>query len=753
MAPSPGPGSPAARPGALELVPSVCPHDCTSTCALEVERRDPRSIGRIRGSHRNTYTAGVICEKVARYAERVHHPDRLLYPLRRVGPKGAGRFIRISWAEALDRVAEAFSAAAARHGPEAVWPYFYAGTMGLVQRDGINRLRHAMRYSRWHSTICVALSDVGWVAGTGIKRGVDLREVGEHSELVVIWGGNPVNTQVNVMTHVARAQRRGAPLVVVDPYRTGTAERADVHLALRPGTDAALACAVMHVLFAEGYADWSYLRRYTDAPDELAAHVRARPPEWAARITGLPVEQIVDFARLYGRTRRSFIRCHHGFSRSRNGAVNMHAVSCLPAVTGAWQYPGGGALYGQTGVYPLDRTLIEGLDLVDPAIRALDQSRLGPILTGDRDALQGGPPVTAMLVQSTNPAMVCPDLHLVHRGLAREDLFLCVHEQFLTETAAFADVVLPATMFLEHDDFYTASGHTYFQVARKVIEPPGECRENHFVVCELARRLGARHPGFEMTAWEIMDATLRRSGMWDARTNWERGGQDLAPPFEEAHFLRGFKTPDGRFRFKPDWTRFGGRGAAMPPLPDHFPVIDEATPERPFRLVAAPARTFLNSTFTETPGSLARERRPTALLHPADCEALGVAEGDRVELGNARGRVVVHARPRPGQQRGVVVVEGIWPNRHFEGGIGINALTSAEPGYPDGGAVFHDTAVWVRKLAPAAGGDAARARASDGDAGGGPGDADGAPAGQPGGSIPSAAPGAVVAPAGAGSPS
>jgi len=474
----------------------------------------------VRGSQRNTYTRGVICEKVGRYAERVHHPDRLLHPLRRVGPKGAGRFERIGWDEALDAVAEAFTRRARTLGPETVWPYYYAGTMGLVQRDGINRLRHALGYSRYYSTICVTLADTGWAAGVGAKRGVDLREIDEHSDLVVIWGGNPVNTQVNVMSHAMAARRRGATLVVVDPYRTGTAARADLHLAPRPGTDGALACAMMHVLFAEGLADWDYLRAYTDCPDELAAHVATRTPEWAAAITGLPASEIVSFARLYGRTRKSFIRCHHGFSRSRNGAVNMHAVSCLPAITGAWRYEGGGAVYGQTALYPLDRTLIEGLDMVDKSIRALDQSRLGPILTGDTEALLGGPPVTAMLVQNTNPAMVCPETRLVHRGLAREDLFLCVHEQFLTETAAFADIVLPATMMVEHDDFYTASGHTYFQVAKKIIEPPGECRENHWVICQLAKRLGATHPGFQMTAWEIMDETLRRSGMWDALTNW-----------------------------------------------------------------------------------------------------------------------------------------------------------------------------------------------------------------------------------------
>jgi anaerobic selenocysteine-containing dehydrogenase len=682
--------------GGAALVPSVCPHDCTSTCAFDVERLDLRAIGRVRGSTRNSYTAGVICEKVSRYAERVHHPDRLLHPLRRTGPKGSRQFARISWDEALDRVAHAFTEQAARLGPETVWPYYYAGTMGLVQRDGINRLRHVLKHSRWKSTICVTLADTGWVAGVGAKRGADLREVGEHSDLVVIWGGNPVNTQVNVMTHVMRARRRGATIVVVDPYRTGTAGQADVHLALRPGTDGALACAVMHVLFAEGYADWDYLRRYTDAPDELAAHVSARSPDWAAPITGLPAAEITAFARLYGRTRRSFIRCHHGFSRSRNGAVNMHAVTCLPAITGAWRYPGGGALYGHTAIYPIDRTLIEGLDAVDRSVRALDQSRLGPILTGDPDALQHGPPVTAMLVQNTNPAVVCPDLTRVHEGLAREDLFVCVHEQFLTETAAFADIVLPATMFVEHDDFYTASGHTSLQVTCRVIEPPGECRENHWVITELARRLGAKHPGFEMTAWELMDATLRHSGLWDAHTNWARGGQDMALPFETAHFLDGFAWPDGRFRFKPHWAAFGGRGQGMPALPDHFAVIDEATPDRPFRLVAAPARTFLNSTFTETPSSLRREGRPTALLHPDDCAVLGVADGDRVTLGNERGAVTVHATARTGQQRGVVIVEGIWPNRHFENGAGINVLTGADPGWPNGGAVFHDTAVWVR---------------------------------------------------------
>ena len=680
----------------IPIAASVCPHDCTSTCALEVEIKDARTIGRVRGSMRNTYTNGVICEKVARYAERVHHPDRLQYPMKRTGAKGSRSFARISWDEALDTVAEQFRKKTALHGAETVWPYFYAGTMGHVQRDGINRLRHEMKYSRWFSTICVALSDTGWIAGTGFKRGTDMREVDENSDLVVIWGGNPVNTQVNVMTHAMAAKKRGAKLVVVDPYRTGTAAQADIHLALKPGTDGALACGVMHVLFKEGFADRAYLDKYTDAPAELEAHLATRTPEWAAKITGLKVEEIVAFARLYGSNKKSYIRCHHGFSRSRNGAANMHAVTCLPAVTGAWQYPGGGALYGQTALYPLEKALIDAHDTIDPTVRELDQSRLGPILTGNAEALKNGPPVTAIIVQNTNPAMVCPELNLVHKGLAREDLFTCVHEQFMTETAAFADIVLPATTFLEHDDFYTASGHTYFQVTRKVIEPYAECRENHYVISQLAKRLGSKHRAYDMSAWEIMDEVLRTSGMWDAQKNLDSGGQDFALPFEDAHFLNGFANPDRKFHFKPDWKKFGGRWQEMPVLPDHLDVIDNATAEKPYRLVAAPARTFLNSTFTETPGSLSREKRPTVKIHPADCAALGVKEGDRVTLGNERGEVIVHVMPQEGQQPGVVVVEGIWPNKHFENGIGINAITSSQPGWPNGGAVFHDTAVWIK---------------------------------------------------------
>jgi len=684
---------------------STCPHDCPSTCALEVEKLDARTIGRIYGAKENSYTSGVICAKVAQYAERVHHPARLTRPLKRVAAKGVGHeaFVPIDWDEALDEVAERLRTAAAEYGPESVWPYFYAGTMGLVQRDGLERLRHVMKYSRQHSTICTALANAGWLAGIGEKRGLDARELAE-SDLIVMWGGNPVHTQVNVMHHVSRARReRSAMFVVIDPYRTATAEKADLHLMPKPGTDGALACAVMHVLFAEGFADWDYLDRYTDVPRELELHLRERTPQWAEHISGVPAAQIVEFARLYGSKKRSFIRAGYGFTRSRNGAVNMHAVTCLPAVTGAWRHPGGGALYSNADLYKLDMSLIMGLDALDKSVRVLDQSRIGPILCGDTRDLGSGPPVKALFVQNTNPAVVAPESLKVREGLQSEDLFVCVHEQFLTETASMADIVLPATTFLEHDDLYTAGGHTHLQLARQVIEPVGECRTNHQVVCALAKRLGAQHPGFELSEWELIDATLQRSGKPDAAALAEQHWLDCALPFETAHFLDGFSHADGKFHFKPDWSRVGRDTRDLPSLPDHYAVTDDASPERPFRLVTAPARQFLNTSFTETPTSRKRETRPTIKIHPDDCIALGIETGDLVRVGNQRASIRLHAEKFPGLQSKTVIVESVWPNGDFLDGVGINALVSAEPGAPLGGAVFHDTSVWIEPTAGSTG--------------------------------------------------
>ncbi len=679
-----------------EIVYSVCPHDCPSTCALEIERLDARTIGKVRGAADNSYTAGVVCAKVARYAERVHHPDRLAHPLRRTGPKGSGGFEPISWDTALDEVAAALRHATETHGAEAVWPYYYAGTMGLVQRDGINRLRNVMGYSGQHNTICTPLAEAGWRAGAGFCGGPDPREMAE-ADLIICWGTNAVATQVNVMTHVARARKtRGAKLAVVDPYRGGTAAVADIHIALRPGTDGALACAMMHVLFAEGYADRAYMAEYADCPDELEAHLATRTPAWAAKITGLSESEIVDFARLYGGTKRSYIRAGYGFSRSRNGSANMHAVSCLPTVTGAWKHRGGGAFHKNNDIYHWDMTLIDGSDARDPEVRVLDQSRIGAVLTGDKRDLGDGPPVTALFIQNTNPVIVAPESIKVRDGFAREDLFVCVHEQFMTDTARMADIVLPAPTFLEYDDVYQASGHSHIQIGPKVIEPYGESRSNHEVICALAKRLGGRHRGFEMSAREIVDETLRVSGWPGIEEIEAKRWHDCQPDFETAHFLNGFPNPDGRFHFAPDWARIGADHAAMPRLPDHMAVIEESDAEHPYRLVTAPARQFLNTSFTETPTSQRQEKRPTARIHPDDLATLGLADGDRVRLGNRRGDIVVHAMAFDGLQPGVVVVESIWPNAAFEEGIGVNVLVGADAGPPRGGAVFHDIAVWLR---------------------------------------------------------
>ena len=658
----------------------------------------------MRGAKDNDYTAGVICAKVARYAEREHNPNRLLHPLQRVGEKGSGEFRRISWDDALDIVAEKFLLAEQRDGAEAVWPYYYAGTMGLVMRDGINRLRHAKKYSGFHSTICINPAHTGFAAGTGRVAGSDPREMAK-SDLVVIWGTNAVNTQVNVMTHAIRARKeRGAMIAAVDVYMNGTMEQADLPVLVKPGTDGALACAVMHCLFRDGKADWDYLDKYTDAPRELEAHLRSRDPAWASAITGTPVETIEAFAKLIGERKRAFFRLGYGFSRSRNGAANMHAACCIPAVTGAWQLEGGGAFHINADIYKLDMSTIEGFDVWDRSVRMLDQSRIGEILTGEREALAGRGPVTALLIQNTNPVTVAPDQNKVKRGFARADLFTCVHEQFMTDTAKVADVVLPATTFLEHDDIYRGGGHQYLILGPKLVEPPGECRDNHDVICALAKRVGASHPGFDMTPRQLIDQLLRASKRGTLAELERDRWLDCQPPFEEAHYLTGFNWPDGKFRFKPEWPKVpfrspyrSGPVGDMPTLPDHWTSIEQQDEQHQFRLATSPARGFLNTSFNETPTSLAQEERPTVMIHPEDARAHGIADGDDVVLGNQRGKVRLNAHVFDGVRRGVLIAESIWPNSAYADGCGINSLTGSDPVAPYGGAAFHDNRVWLRR--------------------------------------------------------
>ncbi|WP_169544773.1 molybdopterin-dependent oxidoreductase [Sneathiella aquimaris] len=681
----------------IEVRASACPHDCPSTCALEIERLGPQEIGRVRGASDNSYTAGVICAKVARYAERTHHPDRILHPLKRTGPKGSGEWEQISWDEALDTIVQEFNKREEAFGSETIWPYYYAGTMGLVMRDGINRLRHAKNYSGQFSTICVNLAFAGWMAGAGAYRGADPTEIAK-SDVVVIWGTNAVHTQINVMTHATRARKeRGAKIVVIDPYRNATALSADMHVMVKPGTDGAFACAVMHVLFKENLADRAYLDKFTANHAEFEAHLETRTPEWAEEISGVPAEQIREFARLVGTTPKSFFRLGYGFSRSRNGAVNMHAASCIPAVTGAWQYEGGGALHTNSAIYHWNKKLIEGLDVVNPKVRMLDQSRIGEVLTGNKQDLgDDGPPVTALLIQSTNPMDVAPDLAKVHKGFAREDLFVAVHEQFMTETAKMADIILPATTFVEHDDIYQGGAQNHIMLGPKVIEPLGEARSNHDVICALAERLGAKHRGFEMTPLEIIDETLKASGWPDVETLRQDKWKNTQPSFEQSHYLKGFGHKDKKFHFAADWSRIGADFSGMPSFPDHWDVIEKATDETPFRLVTAPSRNFLNTSFTATPSSLKKEKKPTVMIHPEDASRLKVSKEDIVRIGNKRGSVLIHVEIFDGMQPGTVIVEGIWPGKFFIEKVGINILVGSDAAKPNGGAAFHDTAVWIK---------------------------------------------------------
>ena len=689
---------------------TVCPHDCPSACALNVDLGPDGRIGRVRGSADNTYTAGVICAKVARYAERLYHPDRLLTPKRRKGAKGDGVWQEISWDDALDEIADAFVKAEARHGSEAIWPYFYAGTMGQVQRDSIERLRHAKRYSGFFGSICTNMAWTGYVLGTGALRGPDPREIAK-ADCVVIWGTNAVATQVNVMTHAMKARKeRGAKIVVVDIYDNPTMKQADMGLIVRPGTDAALACAVMHIAFRDGYADRAYMEKYADDPAGLEAHLKSRTPEWAAGITGLTVEEIEAFARLIGTTKKTFFRLGYGFARQRNGSVAMHAALSIATVLGSWQHEGGGAFHNNGDIFRLNKSELMGTAYADPDLRMLDQSQIGRVLTGDAEALRHRGPVTALLIQNTNPVNVAPEQRLVKQGFLRDDLFVAVHEHFMTETADVADIVMPATMFVEHDDVYRGGGHSHILLGPKIVEPPETVRTNLFVIEELAKRLGvADRPGFGLSEYEHIDHMLKASGWAGYDTLQEERWFDCQPEFRAAHYLDGFGHADGKFRFRPDWENgrapnkppasVGNLGpvAALPVFPDQVDLIEVADAEHPFRLATSPARNFLNSTFAETKTSREKEGRPQVMVNPADAARLSIADGDVVRIGNGRGTLRIHASVTEAVKPGVLVAEGLWPNKAHLDGEGINVLTGADATAPHGGAAFHDNKVWLEK--------------------------------------------------------
>ncbi len=674
---------------------SVCPHDCPSACALQLEIDSNGVLQKVKGNTNQEYTAGTICSKVARYRDRVYHPDRLTHPLKRTGVKGSGQFERITWEQALDEISTRFQSTISKHGPETVWPYNYAGTMGVLQRGILDAFRHGGGYSGQDGTICSRIGGTGWKAGVGKSLGVDPREI-DNTDLLVLWGTNATATQINVMTHYNRARaKNGAKLVVIDPYFNETAKSADVYLPIKPGMDGALACAVMHILIKENLADRAFLKAHTDFDNELEEHLQSKTPEWAASITGVSVEQIREFAFMYGHAPTAYIRLGIGLSRQRNGAVAVHAIACLLSVLGNWNKPGSGGMLSLSDLFTIDESVIKGKENPVDRARILDMCQIGAVLTDDESALKGGPPVTAMLIQNTNPAVVAPNLGLVHKGFLKEDLFLCVHEHFMTDTARLADIVLPATMFCEHDDVYKSYGHSFLQAGPKLIEPMGECRSNHEFLSVLAERLDLDLPALQTDSRELLDQTLQASGFNDFTELVDKQFVDLAAGKSSNLVGDTFAWPDGKFRFKPDWAAAGPNSTGMPTMPDHWDVLDFASERYPFRLVTPTAKGFLNTTFNNSVLSRKRAVKPSLLINSDDAISLELENDSLVRVSSRIGSLLIHLQYSDRVPTGTVISEGLWNGTDHVEGLGINVLVDDQPAAPNGGAVFHDTAVCV----------------------------------------------------------
>jgi anaerobic selenocysteine-containing dehydrogenase len=679
----------------MAVMRSVCPHDCPSCCSLDVTVEAGR-VAAVTGDPAHPFTQGVICGKVREYAERVHSPLRITQPLRRVGAKGAGRFEPIGWDEAVADVARRWRAIIAAHGAEAILPFSYAGSMGQVQYYAGHPLFHALGASRLDRTICIGTAYAGWRATVGAVTGNDSEQM-VGADLVVLWGINAAYSSINVMTLVKQARARGAWVVVVDPYRTPTAQQADEHLMVRPGTDGALALAVMHVLVAEDRVDHDYLARATLGFDRLAEHLQAWAPRRVAPIVGLPEATIVAFARRYGATRASFIRVGIGLSRHDNGGMTCRTLACLPALTGAYADPHGGALLSSGGAAGFDYAVLERPDLMPaPPPRIINMVQLGRALTDPGLT----PPVKALYVYSSNPAAVCPNQTLVLAGLARDDLFTVVHEQVMTDTARYADLVLPATTSMEHEDVYRSFGHFYLQLTAPVVPPVGEARSNWEVCGHLARALGVAEAHYARPPAAVIRELLARGDDTVRGITYEQlreaGSVRLNLPRPYMPFAAGAPTDSGRVELYSE--RLAARG--LPPLPTWTPLregpADEALGARyPLQCIVPPNRFFLNSSFSQSELLRRRQGTPTVMLAPADALARGVADGDTVRVESARGAATFTARVTDATRPGVAVIEGIWWHRFHPGGRGVNMLTDDRLTDMGGGPALHSNLVEV----------------------------------------------------------
>ncbi len=657
-------------------------------------------ITAVTGDAAHPFTQGVICGKVREYAERVHSPLRVTTPLRRQGPKGAGEFTPLSWDEAIAEIAERWRAVIGAHGGEALLPFSYAGSMGQVQFYAGHPLFHALGASRLDRSICVSTAYAGWRATLGVVTGNDSEQM-VGADLVVLWGINAAYSTINVMTLVKQARARGAHVVVIDPYRTPTAQQADEHLMVRPGTDAALALAVMHVLVTEGLVDRGYIERATLGYDRLAEHVKAYAPETVAPIAGIPAEAIVGLARRYGSTARSFIRIGIGLSRHDNGGMTCRTLACLPALTGAYADAHGGALLSSGGAFGFDFSAAERPDLMPGRTpRIVNMIQLGRALTDPALA----PPVKALYVYSANPAAVCPDQDRVLRGLAREDLFTVVHEQVLTDTAHYADIVLPATTSMEHRDLYRSYGQFYVQLAQPVLPPQGEAKSNWEVFALLARAVGESRAMAHYAAGDeaVIRNMLARGDDSVRAITYEQlaadGSARLNLPRPYRPFAHGAPTPSGKVEL---YSQTMAR-AGLPALPAYVPLgegPDNAgmVARYPLQCIVPPNRFFLNSSFSQSELLRRRQKTPTVMLAPADAAARGIVEGDEVTVESARGIARFTATLTEATRPGVVVIEGLWWHRFHPGHRNVNTLTSDRTTDMGGGPAFHSNLVEVRR--------------------------------------------------------
>lgn len=664
----------------------VCPLNCPDTCSMLVDI-DGGHIKSIRGDPEHPVTRGVVCTKLTHYSSVAESPERLKTPQKRAGPKGSGRFVPISWNEAADLICDQIRAVSAEYTPESILPYTYTGTMGIVNRYALDRFFHAINASRLQRSICVDGAYAGWNVTIGKVIGTDCSRM-KDADLIVLWGINAMSTNMHIMPFVSAARAKGARLIVIDPYRNRTAAVADQHIKIRPGTDAALALGVMHVLISENLIDRNYIVQYTLGFEELGRRIEEYPPSRVSKITGMTAAEIVDFARAYGRARAPFLRIGLGLSRNLNGGMMVRTIACLPGLVGAFQKPGGGCFLASGGAWELDTEKLQRPDLLMKQTRIVNMVQLGRALT------ELDPPIKLLYVCASNPATIAPNSVKILNGLAREDLFTVVHDQFLTDTARFADVLLPAPTFLEYTDWYRSYGHYYIQKSPAVMARQGDTKTNWEAVSFLAEKLGLTEPALFESPEEIMQGCLRPESQFMRGITMEaleRGGPVRAQiPMEGDPFANGFFTPSGKMEF---YSRsLADRG--MDPLPAHIPTKEglenPALAERyPLHLLTPPSHFFLNSQCVVGAYHRRHQGRPTVKITSEDADARGVKNGDLVRVYNERGECLLYAEVTDSVQPNVVVAEAGWWGSFSPGGKSVNHLTTDELTDLGESAAFH----------------------------------------------------------------